>query len=88
MSDITEGQSSLISDLEDTDSFATANLKPVKMDESVQSNTSSITTVTAVASAPVTPQNRETQSDTVERINGKEEQNTDVNVVEDYEVSA
>ena len=28
------------------------------------------------------------KSDIVERINGKEEQNTDVNVVEDYEVSA
>ena len=88
MSDITEGQSSLISDLEDTDSFATANLKPTKMDESVHSNSSSITTVTAVASAPVTPQRTETQSDAVERINGKEEQKTDVNLAEDYEVCA
>ncbi len=55
MSDITEGQSSMASDLEDGDSFATANFKISKQTfdkaaEIAESSISSITTVTGIPS--------------------------------------
>ena len=68
MSDITEGLSSLASDLDDTDSFATANLKVKEMlnnselPYSVESSVSSISTVTAIQS-PEASRDQDDQSD-------------------------
>ena len=65
MSDITEGQGSVLSDHEDTDSFATANLKVSSIGESVKSSTSTLTTISVGQSSLAVENDQPNEGDDV-----------------------